>query len=380
MKPLVNSDAPATWENPYGYWPKETHWDLLQAIYLDDNQDALGRWREHCEIDTADAGMLRLLPLLYRRVKADGIDIPEFTRLKSKYRYTVYRNNLTIHRLNGVVRALSDAQIPVILVKGVSLLVNYYRDIGLRPMNDWDISVPFDEYNRTCEILEARNFRPQIKVTESYRHVRSSQGWEDEDSFEIDLHWRCLPGHIRKDLPMVWNSVRKVSFRDLSVSTPSPEIDLAMVLIHGLEPNPTPPIRWVADAIEILDSTDNINWQLFESLCPRDNFRQKLGPAFRFLKALRPEIDLPYAEEYPGELNELADEFTPLKRNSGILPYMKASLSTYCSTSARDPISIRIQNIPHYLRYHFSIEDHESLFDNLTSRLRRRLQIAKSTT
>ncbi|WP_309386013.1 nucleotidyltransferase family protein [Cerasicoccus frondis] len=377
MKPLIRPNEPASWLNPYGYWPKGEHWDILLAIYQGDD-DALERWRKATDIDTTDSGMLRMLPLLYRRLKNERPDDASMPRLKSKYRYTIYRNNLTLHRLRGVVEALEAAGIPVLYIKGLSLVIKYYQDIGLRPMNDWDISVPFKDYERACNIIASCGFNPQIPVSNSYRHVRSSQGWEDANSFEIDIHWRCLPGRIRGDLPAVWNRATKHDFRGMQILTPCAEVDLLGVLHHGLSPNPTSPIRWVADSIEILDKAE-IDWDLFLSLCPGGEFRKKLGPAFRFIHALRPEWELPFVEEYSGRLEDLREDYTPQKRDAGIWPYIQTSYSLYREVSEKESPWTKLRFSRHYLRYHFSLADDESLAGDLSKRALRRVSPGAAT-
>lgn len=376
MKPLVFPDRPADWNNPYGYIPKGLHWELLKAIYLEENAQALENWSKNCDVDTTDTGMLRLLPLLYRRIASDRTKHPLTTRLKSKYRYTLYRNHLFLNRLKNVVRELERQRIPCLFVKGLAMMVAYYRDLGLRPMNDWDISVPFEKYHDAVSILQDAGFKPQIQVTEAYRHLRSSQGWEDSDGFEIDLHWRVLPGFFRQDIPGIWENLETTDFRGLQVHIPEAEVCFVTTALHGLKPNPVAPVRWICDCIEILNTSGpRFDWPRAFSLSNDPSIEDRLKAAMHIVHTLQPKIPIPWNFDRPFEPDSIDEHFSPIDSNQGFWSLFRHNLSLYNEISGRENVWAKISHFPKCLRYHLSVDDEVALTRDIAQRTFRRIPI-----
>lgn len=373
MKPLIDQEKPSGWNNPYGYWPKGLHWELLKAIYLEDNIQALETWAQNIDIEAADTGMLRLLPLLYRRLSHDKNQHAILARLKSKYRFTLYRNNLFLHRLRPVIDALDQAGIDYVFIKGLSMIVEFYQDLGLRPMNDWDISVPFNDYQQTCKIFSKHGFKPQIKVTEAYRHVRSSQGWSDKDDFEIDLHWRVLPGFIKRDPLGVWENKKTVCFKNMEVPVPPPEVSFISNVLHGLKPNPVAPIRWIADCIEILDTCkEAFDWNYAFSLSRNSLFHKNLKIALQYIQTLRPDLSIPERLIANTDLERIKENYSAPKTDQRFWPIFVHSYSLYTQTTESETIVTKLKYLPQFIRYHLSIEDNAQLSQTLIQRLRNR--------
>ena len=59
--------------------------------------------------------------------------------LKASYYATAARNTLLFRELSRILAALAEAEIPVILLKGVDLAQTLYPDPALRLMGDLDL-------------------------------------------------------------------------------------------------------------------------------------------------------------------------------------------------------------------------------------------------
>ena len=99
---------------------------------------------------------------LYRSLlKADLLETLQSSdkqRLYNTYYLTIRHNLKLIHALNELLKRLDPRQVRVILMQGISLLQEVYRDIGLRPMNDMDIWVLPNQYADLVDCLVGQGF------------------------------------------------------------------------------------------------------------------------------------------------------------------------------------------------------------------------------
>ena len=98
------------------------------------------QWAAATSFDNLDGGSYRLMPMLYKKLVPLGInDDVLYEKIKGIYRYTLYKNSLALAGLHEILRALSEAGVPVMLLKGGAMILKYYPDRGMRPMNDIDL-------------------------------------------------------------------------------------------------------------------------------------------------------------------------------------------------------------------------------------------------
>jgi len=171
-------------------WPSDEQKLLLEAGLLDGQRaiDAFGAWRSRVRLeDDFSSSTARLLPLAYENLHALGVDDPIMQRLKGVYRHTWYSTNRLLHAAAPVVSALVEAEVPVLLTKGVPLALGYYRNLALRPMADVDVVVPQSFLDKALGILESQGWRgprPEPEV----RRFRHAIGWVGPREQELDIH------------------------------------------------------------------------------------------------------------------------------------------------------------------------------------------------
>lgn len=83
--------------------------------------------------------------LLYKSLKKQGVlgylGYRHIQQLQSLYYNTVRFNIKLIHHLKGILQQLNQNNIRVVLLQGIPLLQQIYKDIGLRPLTDIDLWV-----------------------------------------------------------------------------------------------------------------------------------------------------------------------------------------------------------------------------------------------
>jgi len=273
-------------KNSTGCLPTPQQELLLRAALLDGPMavDAFHDWLGQVDLTALDEGSRRLLPLLYKNLKHNKVQASCMAELKATYRKTVFNNQLLFYRSSPALRALKNAGIEVMLLKGAALALSYYEEIGLRPMYDVDVLVP------TVKRLEAIRVLSDLGWTPMYKAAHA-QGFRSPDGVEIDLHWHALLEFSReRSDDQFWQSATAANIADLSVLVSSSSDSLFHVCIHGLKWNDIPPIRWIADAQMILraahSAETSIDWPRLLQHAKRHRMTLPLMESLQYLKYL----------------------------------------------------------------------------------------------
>ena len=224
---------------------------LLLRAALSDGDDALrawARWSEQVGLDAAERASQRLLPLVYANLRRLGADDPELPRLKGLYRHAWYRNQLLFRRVAEVVRRFREAGVETLVLKGIALSVLHYRDSGVRPMEDADVLVRPDRAAEAVGLLLASGWRP-LEVVPAYLEVKHAHPFEHEAGERLDLHWNALWEAAPDD--DLWSAAVPLEVAGEPTLALDPTDQLLHVCVHGVQWDPTPAIRWVADAVTV---------------------------------------------------------------------------------------------------------------------------------
>src|SRR5215472_5269976 len=117
---------------------------LLKAALVEGPEavTAWNQWSAGADPDRLDEDSCRLLPLVYDAMRRRDVFGPWMEQTQRAYYHTWADNTRRFHAAAAVLRALHGAGIKTMLLKGPALTLQYYRNAGLRPMDDFDILVP----------------------------------------------------------------------------------------------------------------------------------------------------------------------------------------------------------------------------------------------
>ena len=280
-----------------GTWrPTEVQETLLEAALGDGApaEAAFSRWVATTGVDDVDAGSLRILALVARRFEQRGITTPWSALLRGILRRSWYENQVVLHTTLPAVDVLHAAGIDVAVLKGGSLGVFTYPGIGSRPMDDLDVLVPEDRATDALGALLDAGWElgdegvpgalRRGEVPDAFRRIRHSAPLYGPGGGEIDLHWHatyawCWPGADRG----LWASSRPVELRGRRVRALAPADELVVACVHGLRPNAVPPIRWVADAVVVMQS-EPVAWDALVDRARELRVSPHLVLAFDYLR------------------------------------------------------------------------------------------------
>lgn len=273
-----------------GFWPSEDDALLLKAVLLP-GQEAIKAWEEWLQIvniDTVEAGTQRMFPLLYAKLKEYNIDHPLMNRFKGIYRHTWYKNQMTFHHIIPLLKGFEDAGIDALVLKGTALTVLYYKDLGLRPMSDFDLMIAPSDVKKALIILQTLGYVPSQGKWEIFDsellYIRHSIGFKHVNSKqEFDLHWHMIQENCGLNVDdTLWQHKQPISINNFHTFTLDATDHLMHTCIHGLKSNFLVPIRWVADAKIIIDQ-EEIEWERLIREIQKRNIVLPILQAFSYL-------------------------------------------------------------------------------------------------
>ena len=251
-------------------WPSREQELLLKAVVLTGAEalEALREWESLGCFDKTDEASFRLLPLLYRNLREQGIGHDRLPLLKGIHRRAWYKNQVLFDAMAPVLESLHKAGFPLMLLKGIPLILLYYQDPGVRPMRDIDVLVPRRDAQRAIEFLTAQgwtliSWAPR-RLLEGFFSFKHSLGFVAGPEKELDLHWHVLYQARTEEAERdFWQMVVPLEFQGVPAVALCQTDQFTTTLVHGMGWNPITPIRWIPDAMEILRRPPGVDWERF---------------------------------------------------------------------------------------------------------------------
>jgi len=270
-------------KRPIRIWsplPTQAQMRLLRLILADRPDPAeLAAWTREVNIEALDQGSVRLLPSLFRRLSAAGLDHPWLPRMRGWHRRTFYLNQLLIHRGLRVVRALAGQGIPALLLKGSGLGPRFYGDLGERPMGDFDILLP--EEAPQDAVMAVLTKDAGLALRDRALHAHTFLG---KDRLEIDVHRYLLPElAYRGSGRSLWERAAPIELGGEIWRTLSAEDHVFHILVHGLRVSDVPPLRWIVDTAAVLRATPRFDWGLVVEQARRTATAQPIAAGLAFM-------------------------------------------------------------------------------------------------
>lgn len=250
------------------HFPNSTQLCLLRAAFSSDisAQRAWEKWTSLIDFDLVDPASYKLLPLVSRNPALRHIKDPLFEKCKGIYRKTWLTNHLMWQKTRPILLQLAQERTEqVVLLKGMAMILEYYRDFGLRVIGDIDILIAQKDLSHTIELLQQHGLKAlflPINPTQPLSLNRwNSAGFSSQD-LHIDVHWRLMLESSPLLDDIVFKNTRPTTHQGITV--PSPTELLLHTCVHGAKYSPVPLIRWIPDAMTLLK--EHIDWERLELL------------------------------------------------------------------------------------------------------------------
>lgn len=346
-------------ERPGDVWPNPTQQLLLQAALLPAAAavPAWQAWRAAVDPQRLDIGSHRLLPLLFRNLRALGLDDPSLAYYKAVYRQTWYKNNTLFHQISAVLTALRAAGLDTLVLKGSALAIQYYQDIGLRPMADFDLLVRTADTDRAVAVLAEHgwHFEDHAPIPAGYRDIQQAGTFQRADGRHFDLHWHVLWDDTMPEADLAfWEQAVPLEVHHLPTLALGPTDQLLHVCVHGVRYDPTPPLRWLADAMQIFKVAGaQLDWA---RLLAQTEARRLVLPVRDALGLLHTLLDAPIPPEALAALRAMpvSDQerryYEVRLTRPGLLGYFPLEWEHYRALAVRAQQPATLAGFGHYLR------------------------------
>jgi aryl carrier-like protein len=253
-----------------------------------DARDEAIAWLPRANIESMGFDSLRLMPQLYERLRIEGIDTPLLPRLKGLKKHAWSRNNLLFRTASEAIRALQQAGIDVMLIKGTALIIAYYHDYSLRPMNDADLLVPHRQAREACQILARFGWTNEFSDPENPQLIEQALQYRhaahlfDSRGRDLDLHWNLLTCRLGPDVDEdFWADSGESVLGGQKVRILNPADQLLHICVHGTDSSP---IRWIPDALAVLRSTPDLDWDRLLAQAHKKTLTLMIGRALEHVQ------------------------------------------------------------------------------------------------
>jgi hypothetical protein len=273
----------------WGCWPFEEQELLLRAALLED-RDALEAWntrQRDRSLAAIDAGSRRLLPLVYRNLAGRGASSPALEQARAMYKRTWVANNTLIRRVAMLLRAFRTSGVETMVLKGLPLALQYYKDVGRRPMADVDLLVPSSRAIEALGIVRAAGFHPKDDLAQWPPRFTASRGFQDSAGLELDLHCHVLHECLRDGADDdFWAAAHPLEIGGVTTCALCPADQLLHVVVHGLRHSLVPPVRWVADAATVIRTSGaDLDWDRLVAQVYRRQVVRIVASGLRYLRS-----------------------------------------------------------------------------------------------
>lgn len=238
---------------------------LLQAATLHGKHaiNAWQQWKNIVDLEGHhDSVTYSLFPLLYKNLQRFGVNDPFMKRLKGIFRLEWYKNQRLLSDMSKAIECLNDAGIHVIALNCLALRALYYNNFAARPLACFDILVPTSQLLLTISTLKKAGWIQTSKLKDDFLCYQHSVRLKDQSGKELDLYWHLLFESCHENFDRdFWEGAVPIKINEVSTYTLNLTDTLFHVIVQEVRLNPEPQIRWIADSMTIINSTDSeIDW------------------------------------------------------------------------------------------------------------------------
>jgi hypothetical protein len=246
-------------------------WKMLLVI-LSKDTDEVKRlavsWDKDVILDDIDYGIMKLIPLYFKKLKESGIISIYDKRLKVLYKYWWLKTLKNLDRLREVLEILSHENKEVMVIKGASLL-SFYTEEVMRPMADFDLLVRKDQVIHTLQLLEKegweiadsffyKNLLRAPELCMDFRH--SIELVHPAEITKLDLHWKVGNYSSWELTEQVWNnSGPSDQFHEAKI--PSTPYRLVMGILHSVDSESKDHYNWIIDVAKMIPFLSQADWE-----------------------------------------------------------------------------------------------------------------------
>jgi len=226
------------------------------------------------EVDWAN--LLRLaekhcvVPLLYKQLERIGIGpIPADVRAKlhAANQENTHTNLFLTGELIKLIDRLDASGIPAIPLKGPTLAVRAYGDVGLRQFSDLDVLVRQSDVGRIQALLSEIGFTAHQRLSSAQdaalQRFDCSCNFISKHGVALDVHWGLVDRHhgFAIETERFFERLELVTVNGRELHTLATEHLLLFLCLHGFT-HFWERLSWICDVAALVMNGNEIDWQL----------------------------------------------------------------------------------------------------------------------
>jgi len=249
-------------------------------------------------------------------------------------------------------------------------------------MNDFDVLVHREKVMAAIRLLDQwgwvsrspvltrQGWRIKTKPASAFTEVDFSTGhganFTNAKGYQLDLHWHLLEGYNTVDTDDIfWRDAITIEFYGTQTCALNPTDQVFHVCVHGAKWAPLPPLRWAADAVMVINSSQKeIDWGRMIAQARR---RRVVLPIKKTLNYLHHDLNAPVPYPILKEIENIPiskfQRFEHLIRTRPPNPvqdrFSEAYLlsKSYLNLRKRDHEFSGISGVLKFLRYYCGVEN-----------------------
>ncbi len=224
-----------------------------------------------------------LAPFLYVLLKdtKDAISTKIFNLIKS-YHYSYLSIYMKLEEeLSIILRKAKKNNILIVPIKGFSLVNQYYKNFGFRPLTDIDLLVREESFDEGVRLLESLGYNKYLfDRTERYwRTYQCHLGLnKQKENINViaELHFALDFRRYKTDImPGVWNRLRKSAIDTEPCMVLSPEDTLFCLALHQRRFGKVFNLKYICD-VGMLLKKDTLDWNYIINTAYNEKIRASL--------------------------------------------------------------------------------------------------------
>ena len=279
-----------------GIFPQGRLHHLVQAACGDvDPHCAWHAYAEQLGNGFPNEGELRVFPLIAERLGGDLNQQPLAKYLESARRWARMQAMLNKQLSRQVGTLFKDAGTPLMWTKGAALAARTDQRPDLRPSADIDALFRWEDVDRILDVAEAQGWKTRLGLLRNKaraRYANTELSYDIGARGELDLQWRPRMSFTYDTEIQLWLWQDQTRILDeTGIRYASDTWLMLEILDHGLNANEVHPIRWVVDAVRLLEwRHESIDWEMFVDIIIRNKLHYCYSIGLQTLAAYSPHV------------------------------------------------------------------------------------------
>ncbi|GEM_PF-3644467 len=367
-------------------WPNEKQKLLMQVAFGDPSlaQEYFQQWNAKYGLSDLDAPTRAILPMVIQSIQQlkHGIVSDDLIKRYQRYYQQVwFDNSVKLKQAFEVITLFNQHHIKVCLLKGASMLLYYYKNMGMRPaISDFDILICKKDIPKAIHLLRTLTFNPQcffewtgIRFENHLLHTPEVMEYVHAITYrkgklDVDMHWKCMHvSHQDASFESLFSDMRVTTIFNNQTYVFSPELQVFHTCVHGMmQMSHQGKFWWIMDILYILTHYQHpFDWNKLYDIAKKHGSLDYIRDFINYVEQLNPSLIK------PNDVACFKRNSTDTLKSSNLMHRIQTSrfrllrkpffyISIYLTSTKNKSILAKMRHFPTFVRTYFGIE--KSLF------------------